>query len=99
MSDLVLIVAVGAITFASRISFMWRPAEGGNERPFLGLFPLALFVSLASAGVLAPTGELVVSPGLAAGVGGVVGAGLTRRSLLGTVIGGAIGYWVTRLVG
>lgn len=100
MSDLALILAMGAITFASRVSFMWRkvPIGSGDDRPFLHLFPVALFISLATAGVLAPTGELAISSALAAGAGGLVGAAVTRRSLLGTVVGGAVAYWLTRLV-
>ncbi len=65
---------------------------------FLEVFPLALFVSLATLGLAAPDGTPAATPALAGAVGGVVGAVLTRRSLPGVVLAGAVAYWLTRAV-
>ncbi len=102
MSDLALILAVAAITYASRASFLLRPAPAheGRSGPFLRLFPLALFVALATVGLVAPDGEPAVTPALAGGAGAVVGAIVTRRSLVGVVVVGAGFFYLVRwLVG
>lgn len=100
MSDLLLVLAVAVITFASRASFLvWRPRNPDRStRTFLELFPVGLFVSLATIGLVAPGGTLTFSPALAGGAGGVLGAVLGRRSLLATVVGGLAGYWLARLL-
>ncbi len=98
MPDLALIVLVAAITYASRVAFLVRrrPVLGGLVGRFLEVFPLALFVALATSGLAAPDGEVAVTPALAGAAGGVVGAGLTRRSLVGTIVIGAAAYWLVR---
>ncbi|MEX0865581.1 MAG: AzlD domain-containing protein [Acidimicrobiia bacterium] len=98
MSDLGLILAVGAITFGSRITFLLRPrsAPGGAVGRFLELFPLALFVAIATSGLAAPNGAPEVTEALAAAVGGVLGAVVFRRSLWGVVALGAFAFYVTR---
>jgi branched-subunit amino acid transport protein len=100
MSHLVLIVLAAVITFASRLSFMLRPLDDARirESRFLEVFPTALFVALAVNGFIAPDGSLDASPAIAAGIGGVVGAVLFKRSILGVVGVGLIAYWVARLI-
>lgn len=99
MSHLVMIILMAMITFATRISFLLRPvpAERLRESKFLEVFPGALFVALAANGLLAPDGRLSVTPALAAGVGGIIGAILLKRSILGIVVCGLAGYWIVRL--
>lgn len=98
MSDLVLVLLVGAITFGSRVTFLLRPrsAPGGVVGRFLEVFPLTLFVALAASGLAAPNGTPEVTEALAAGVGGVVGAVLFRRSLWGVLAAGALAFSLVR---
>jgi branched-subunit amino acid transport protein len=100
VSHLVLIVLAAVITFASRLSFMVRPLPDARvkESRFLEVFPTALFVALAVNGFVAPEGTLDLSPAIAAGVGGVIGAVLFKRSILGVVGVGLVGYWVARVI-
>ena len=100
MSHLALIVLAAVITFASRLSFMIRPLDDARVREsrFLEVFPTALFVALAVNGFVAPDRSLDVSPAMAAGIGGVAGAFLFKRSVLGVVGVGLIGYWAARLM-
>jgi branched-subunit amino acid transport protein len=100
VSDLTLILLVAAITFASRVVFLARRRSGpeGMVGRFLEVFPLALFIALATNGLGAPDGALAVTPALGGAVGGVVGAVVTRRSLVGTILIGAAGYWLTRVL-
>jgi len=100
MSHLALIVLAAVITFASRLSFMIRPLDDARVREsrFLEVFPTALFVALAVNGFVAPDGSLDVSPAIAAGIGGVAGAFLFKRSVLGVVGVGLVGYWAARWV-
>jgi branched-subunit amino acid transport protein len=100
MSHLVLIVLAAVITFASRLSFMIRPLDDARVREsrFLEVFPTALFVALAVNGFVAPDASLDVSPAMAAGIGGVAGAFLFKRSVLGVVGAGLVGYWAARLL-
>lgn len=97
MSHLTLTFLVAAITFGSRLSFMLRPQPEVKESRFLEVFPAALFVALAVSGFVAPEGTLDVGPALAAGFGGVAGAFLFKRSILGVVGAGLVGYWIARL--
>lgn len=94
MSDVALIVVAGVITFASRLVFLVRPVEPpvGRLAVFLDVFPLALFVSLAAVGLIAPDGRPELTTALFAAVGGVVGAALFRRSLWGVIATGAVAY-------
>jgi len=96
---LTLIVLVAVITFASRVSFMLRPLPGSRvkENRFLEVFPAALFVALAVNGFVAPEGTLDFGPALGAACGGVAGAVLFKRSILGVVGAGLVGYWIARL--
>ena len=100
MSHLTLIVLVAVITFASRLSFMVRPLPDARVKQsrFLEVFPTALFVALAVNGFVAPEGTLDFGPALAAGFGGAAGALLFKRSILGVVGVGLVGYWVARLL-
>jgi branched-subunit amino acid transport protein len=99
VSHFLLIVISGIITFASRASFLLRPMASAKlkKNRFLEVFPIALFVSLAVNGLAAPGGDLDFSPALAAGVGGVVGAALFKRSILGVAVVGIAGYWIARM--
>jgi len=100
VSHLMLIVLAAVITFASRLSFMVRPLPDARvkESRFLEVFPTALFVALAVNGFVAPEGTLDFGPALAAGLGGVAGAFLFKRSILGVVGVGLVGYWIARLI-
>ncbi|MGH8927170.1 MAG: AzlD domain-containing protein [Acidimicrobiia bacterium] len=101
MSHLLLIVVAAIITFASRAAFMLRPvpAEKASKSRFLEVFPVALFVAIAVNGFAAAQGQLAPSPALAAALGGMVGAAVFKRSILGVVIVGMAGYWIARTVG
>lgn len=101
MAELLLIVAMAAITFASRASYLLRgrrPAAEGRASPFLDAFPLSLFVALATVGLAAPHGRLALGPSLAAAAGGVVGAVVGRRAIVAVVVGGALAYWLARSI-
>lgn len=98
MNDLTLIMVVAAITFGSRVVFLarQRPVPEGIVGRFLEVFPLALFIALATSGLAAPEGAPAATPALGGAVGGVVGAAVTRRSLVGTILFGASAYWLVR---
>ena len=98
MSDVVLVVLVALITYASRLSFMLRPrpAPGGALGRFLDVFPLALFMAIAATGLAAPNGSPEITPALAAALGGVLGAVVFRRNLWGVLVVGASFYYLTR---
>jgi len=100
MSHLGLIVLAAMITFASRITFMIRPLSASRlkENRFLEVFPTALFVALTVTGLAAPEGSLDLSPAAAAGVGGVAGAFIFKRSVLGVAAMGLVAYWAARLI-
>ncbi|HEU4918024.1 MAG TPA: AzlD domain-containing protein [Acidimicrobiia bacterium] len=100
MSDLALVVTVAAITYATRLSFMLRsrPALGGRVGRFLDVFPLALFIAIATSGLAAPGGTPAVTPALAAAVGGVLGAIIFRRNLWGVLALGATFFYLARAV-
>jgi branched-subunit amino acid transport protein len=100
MGDVVLVLAVAAITFASRVVFLIRPRPipGGWVGRFLGLFPLALFVSIAAGGLAAPNGSVELTPALAAAAGGVIGALVFKRSLWGVLGAGAAFFYVARVI-
>ncbi|HUP17956.1 MAG TPA: AzlD domain-containing protein [Acidimicrobiia bacterium] len=69
-----------------------------KESRFLEVFPAALFVALAVNGFVSPEGTLDFGPALAAGFGGVAGAFLFKRSILGVVGVGLVGHWLARLI-
>jgi branched-subunit amino acid transport protein len=98
MGDLALVVAVAAITFVSRATFLIKPREipGGRVGRFLDVFPLALFVAIATSGLAAPQGVLDVTPALAAALGGIVGGIALRRSLWGVLAVGAVFFYGAR---
>ena len=100
MSDAALIVAMAAITYASRAVFLlWlRPAPGGFGGRFLEVFPLALFVSLATLGLVAPGGQPDVTIALWAALGGVAGAIIAKRSLVAVLVLGGAAWWAAKLV-
>lgn len=98
MSDLALVLAVAAVTYASRVVFLIKPRpvpEGALGR-FLGVFPLALFIAIATSSLAAPDGSPAVTPALAGALGGVVGGVVFRRSLWGVLAVGAGFFYVTR---
>ena len=99
MSDLALILAVAVITFASRVVFLARPRTepGGRVGRFLEVFPVALFVALATIGLAAPDGQPEVTVSLAAAAGGIVGGAVFRRSLWGVIAVGAVSFYIVRL--
>jgi branched-subunit amino acid transport protein len=94
----VLVVAVAAVTYGSRLAFLIRPRpvpQGALGR-FLDAFPLALFVAIAMTGLVAPEGQPAVTPALAAALGGVIGAVVFRRNLWGVLAVGMVFFYVTR---
>ena len=100
MNETLLLVAMAAVTFASRASFLvWRGAlPQGPLRGVVRAFPLALFVVLATIGLAAPHGRPSLTPALIAGVAGIIAAVLMRRSLLAVlVVGGGVWWLVTFL--
>jgi len=101
MADLLLVVAMGAITYGSRVVFLAHPGAPptGAARRFLDRFPLALFVALAASILVVPDSGLDPRLGWAAAGGAVAGAALTRRSLYGVIGCGFAAYWVVRLIG
>jgi len=98
VNDLVLVLAVAAITYGTRLAFLLRPrpAPEGALGRFLDVFPLALFVAIAVTGLVAPEGEPTVTPALAAALGGVIGAVVFRRNLWGVLFVGMVFFYVTR---
>jgi branched-subunit amino acid transport protein len=100
VNDLILILLVAVITFGSRAVFLVRRRQvpEGLVGRFLEVFPLALFIALATTGLAAPDGYVAVTPALGGAAGGVVGAFATRRSLVGTILIGAAGYWLARML-
>jgi branched-subunit amino acid transport protein len=100
VSDLALVIVVGVITFGSRLAFLLspRPVPGGLVGRFLDVFPLALFMAIATSGLVAPEGTPAITPGLAAAAGGIVGGILFKRSLLGVLAVGAAAFYVVRLL-
>jgi branched-subunit amino acid transport protein len=100
VSDLALVIVVGAITFGSRLAFLLipRPIPEGRVGQLLDVFPLALFVAIATSGLVAPEGTPAITPGLAAAAGGVVGGMLFKRSLLGILAVGAVCFYAVRAV-
>ena len=98
MSDLLLVLIVAAITFISRVAFLVRPrrAPEGLVGRFLDVFPLALFVAIATDGLLAPSGSPEVTPALAAAIGGIAGAVVFRRALWGVLVVGAVAFYAVR---
>ena len=102
MSDLILVLVVAVITYLTRVAFLIRPrpVPGGVVGRFLDVFPLALFVAIATVGLATPDGTPAVTPGLAAAFGGILGGILFRRSLVGILaVGAALFYLVRALVG
>jgi branched-subunit amino acid transport protein len=99
VSDLALVLVVGVITFGSRLAFLIspRPVSEGLVGRFLDVFPLALFMAIATAGLVAPEGTPAITPGLAAAAGGIVGGIVFKRSLLGVLAVGAAAFYVVRL--
>lgn len=101
MSDLALVLTVAVITYATRLAFLIRPRpvpEGPLGR-FLDVFPIALFIVIATSGLAAPEGTPAITPALAAAVGGVSGGAVFRRNLWGVLAVGALFFYVTRAIG
>ena len=100
MSDFLLILAMGAITYGSRVVFLANPGSppSGVARRFLDRFPLALFVALAASILVVPDADFDARLGWAAIGGAITGGWLTRRSLYGVVGAGFTAYWLARLV-
>ncbi|MGH8870887.1 MAG: AzlD domain-containing protein [Acidimicrobiia bacterium] len=100
MSDLALVIAVAVITYATRLAFLIKPRpvpEGALGR-FLDVFPLALFIVIATSGLAAPNGGPAVTPALAGAVGGVIGGVVFRRNLWGVLVVGAVFFYLTRAI-
>lgn len=100
MTTLALVLLAAVITYASRVVFLALPARAieGRWARLLEIFPLALFVAVATAALAAPEGRVEVSPALAAAAGGAFGAVLNRRSLFVVIGCGLTVYWAVRLL-
>jgi branched-subunit amino acid transport protein len=98
MSDLLVVLGVAVITFASRASFMISPrqAPGGRVGRFLDVFPVALFVAIAVNALVAPVGSAELSANLIAALGGIAGGFLFRRSVWGVFAMGAASFYLAR---
>lgn len=98
MSDVAVVVTMALITYASRAVFLlWpRTIPEGYVGRFLELFPLALFVAIATLGLAAPEGRVDATIALVAAAGGLVGAALTKRSFLGVAGFGIVAWWAAR---
>ncbi len=55
-------------------------------------------MALATLGLAAPDGEPDATLALWAGAGGIAGAALTGRSLVGVLASGGATYWLARLL-
>jgi branched-subunit amino acid transport protein len=100
MTDLLVVLAMAAVTYGCRVVFLARPgrAPSGRLALFLERFPPALFAALAATTLLVPGGSDDPVAGYAA-LGGAVGGGLLgRRSLAWVLAGGVAAYWVARLL-
>jgi len=100
MSDMWLVVAMGAITYGSRVVLLARSGQAleGRIETFLERFPLALFIALATATLLVPDADVEPALGYAAFGGAVAGGVLSRRSLVGILMIGGATYWLARLI-
>jgi len=100
VSDFLLILAMGAITYSSRVVFLANPGSppSGIARRFLDRFPLALFVALAASILVVPGADIDARLGWAAIGGAIAGGWLTGRSLYGVVGAGFATYWLARLI-
>jgi branched-subunit amino acid transport protein len=100
VNDLLVVLAVAVITYATRLAFLLRPRQvpDGALGRFLEVFPLALFIVIATTGLAAPTGSPAVTPALAAAAGGAAGGVLFRRNLWGVLIVGGLAFYLTRAV-
>jgi branched-subunit amino acid transport protein len=98
MSELALVFGVAVITFGTRVAFLLKPrsAPGGRVGRFLEVFPLALFIAIATSGLIAPWGSAQLTANLAGAIGGVIGGVLFRRSLWGVLGLGAVCFYLTR---
>ncbi|MEX2651836.1 MAG: AzlD domain-containing protein [Acidimicrobiia bacterium] len=102
MNDLALVLGVAVITFSTRVAFLLRPREAPEGRigRFLDVFPLALFIAIATSGLVAPWGSPELIANLAGALGGVIGGVLFRRSLWGVLgLGAACFYLARALIG
>ena len=95
-----LVVAMGTITYGSRVVLLARSGHAleGRIDAFLERFPLALFIALATATLLVPDADVEPALGYTAFAGAVVGGILIRRSLAGILIIGGAAYWLARLI-
>jgi branched-subunit amino acid transport protein len=100
MSDLALVIGVAVITFGTRVAFLLKPrsAPGGRVGRFLDVFPLALFMAIATSGLVAPWGSSELTANLAGALGGVIGGVLFRRSLWGVLGLGAVCFYLVRVL-
>src|SRR5262245_21204269 len=98
MTDLAIVLSAAVITFACRASFLVkpRPAPTGALARFLEVFPLALFVAIATNSLAAPDGAVAMSPALAGAAGGVLGGVVFRRSRRAVLSVGAAAFYIVR---
>ncbi|MCB2223354.1 MAG: AzlD domain-containing protein [Actinobacteria bacterium] len=100
MGDLLLILAMAAVTYGSRVVFLAGHGEppAGFAKRFLDRFPLALFAALAASILVVPDPGFDARHGWAALAGAALGGVLTKRSLYGVVGFGFAAYWLARWV-
>ncbi len=90
VSELALFSAVALITFASRAAFMVKPRTVRSDSGPVAVFPLALFVGLATIGAVAPEGSLELEWPLVTSV--VVAALIAATRRVGLLAVMACGY-------
>ncbi len=94
MTALLLFVTVAAITYVSRAIFMIRPRDTDPNGGPVTAFPLALFVSLATVGAVAPAGSFELrAPLIVSVLGAAILAATQRVGLLLVMICGYGLFW------
>lgn len=91
-----LIAAVAAITYGSRLAAMVvLPRPTGRLEATLARVPPAIFASLATLSLITPERSLVATPILLAALGALLAA--PRRSFALCLVAGVLGYAVGQL--
>lgn len=86
-----IIVALGALTYASRAAaLVLLPDPPSSMRRFLERIPAPLFASLAATALFTPEGSLASPPLWAATAGALIA--VRSRSLLLVLLAGIVGY-------
>ena len=96
--SLVLVVALAAVTYGSRLSAMvLLPRPSGSVEAVLSRVPAAIFASLATLSLITPERQLVGGPILVATAAAVLVT--PRRSFALCLAAGIVGYAVAAVLG